>query len=353
MAKVVVWTQAYNAEKTLRRAMDSILQQTYPDFEYYVLNNGSSDGTGAIIEEYAKKDSRVIPLSVEKNDLEVSADFLPSILKKTSAKWFVWCDADDRYNTAYLEKIITFAESNCLDIASCGYRKIDSRTGDVIKERVLKAPLILQGDDFATHFVEYRGFTIFLWAKLISVDMLRKFYNPKKMGYHASCSDSVYTLNWFQKANRAGVYAEALYDYYQYQTSVSHAETYIDLGGYLKFWNATKEFLESIGPISQRNEAFLHAIYLSLVEEIFQLLSASTFSSTKKLEYMQELLREPNMCKALQYKNSGEFQILAARPQLVERIRIWIAQQCDESFKDPLAKQTLDLLDTIWNDAYA
>ena len=82
MAKVVVWTQAYNAEKTLRRAMDSILQQTYPDFEYYVLNNGSSDGTGAIIEEYAKKDSRVIPLSVEKNDLEVSADFLPSIFKK-------------------------------------------------------------------------------------------------------------------------------------------------------------------------------------------------------------------------------------------------------------------------------
>ena len=54
MAKVVVWTQAYNAEKTLRRAMDSILQQTYTDFEYYVLNNASTDGTGAIIEEYAK-----------------------------------------------------------------------------------------------------------------------------------------------------------------------------------------------------------------------------------------------------------------------------------------------------------
>lgn len=353
MAKVIVWTQAYNAEKTLRRAMDSILQQTYPDLEYYVLNNGSSDGTGAIIEEYAKKDSRVIPLSVEKNDLEVSADFLPYIFQKTSAKWFVWCDADDLYNTTYLEKIITFAESNTLDIASCGYRKIDSRTGDVIKERVLKAPLILQGDDFATHFVEYRGFTIFLWAKLTSIDILREVLKPNKVGHHASCCDSVHTLKWFQAATRAGIYPEALYDYYQYPTSVSHAETYIDLDGYLKFWNATKEFLESRGPISQRNQAFLYAIYLSLFEEIFQLLSTSTFSSSKKLEYMQELLREPNMCTALQYKDSGEFQILAARPQLVERIRIWIAQQCDESSVDPLAKQTLDLLDTIWNGAYA
>lgn len=353
MAKVIVWTQAYNAEKTLRRAMDSILQQTYPDLEYYVLDNGSTDGTGAIIKEYAEKDSRVTPLSVEKNDLEVSADFLPYIFQKTPAKWFVWCDADDRYNTTYLEKMVAFAENNALDIASCGYRKIDSRTDNVIKERVLEDPLILQGDNFATHFVEYRGFTIFLWAKLISIEMLRKFFDPKKMGYHASCCDSVYTLKWFQKANRAGVYPEVLYDYYQYPASVSHAETYIDLDGYLKFWNATKEFLESRGPISQRNQAFLYAIYLSLFEEIFQLLSASTFSSTKKLEYMQEMLCEPNMCTALQYKNPGEFQILAARPQLVERIRTWIAQQCDESVPDSLAKQTLNLLDTIWNGAYA
>ena len=194
MAKVVVWTQAYNAEKTLRRAMDSILQQTYTDFEYYVLNNASTDETGAIIEEYAKKDPRVIPLSVEKNDLEVSADFLPYIFAKTSAKWFVWCDADDRYDITYIEKMLRFAEENMLDIASCGYRKIDSSTDNVIKERVLTTPMILQGEDFTTHFVEYRGFTIYLWAKFVSIEMLRKFYNPKKMGYHASCCDSIYTL---------------------------------------------------------------------------------------------------------------------------------------------------------------
>lgn len=353
MAKVIVWTQAYNAEKTLRRAMDSILQQTYSDFEYYVLNNASTDGTGAIIEEYAKKDPRVIPLSVEKNDLEACADFLPYIFEKTSAKWFVWCDADDRYDITYIEKMLRFAEENMLDIASCGYRKIDSNTDNVIKERVLTSPMILQGEDFITHFVEYRGFTIYLWAKFTSIDILRELLKPEKVGYHASCCDSVHTLKWFQSATRAGIYPEALYDYYQYPTSASHTETYIDLDGYLNFWNATKEFLESRGPISQRNQAFLYAIYLSLFEEIFQLLSTSTFSSAKKLLYMKKMLEEPNMRTALQYKNPGEFQILATRPQLVERIRIWIAQQFDESVPDSLAKQTLNLLDMIWNGTHA
>ena len=42
---IYVRTCAYNAEKTLKRAIDSILQQTYQDFEYHILENGSSDGT--------------------------------------------------------------------------------------------------------------------------------------------------------------------------------------------------------------------------------------------------------------------------------------------------------------------
>ena len=46
---IYVRTCAYNAEKTLKRAIDSILQQTYQNFEYHILENGSSDGTGASV----------------------------------------------------------------------------------------------------------------------------------------------------------------------------------------------------------------------------------------------------------------------------------------------------------------
>ena len=67
MSKIIIYTPAYNAEKTLRRAVDSILNQTHKEFIYYLLDNASTDGTYEIIKEYAKNDKRIIPLHNEIN----------------------------------------------------------------------------------------------------------------------------------------------------------------------------------------------------------------------------------------------------------------------------------------------
>ena len=58
---IYIRTCAYNAAKTLKRTIESILQQTYQDFEYHILDNGSTDRTGNIIREYAKQDKRIVP----------------------------------------------------------------------------------------------------------------------------------------------------------------------------------------------------------------------------------------------------------------------------------------------------
>ena len=54
---VYIFTTAYNAEKTLHKAVNSILNQTYTDFCYYLFDNGSLDDTSQIIKEYANKDN--------------------------------------------------------------------------------------------------------------------------------------------------------------------------------------------------------------------------------------------------------------------------------------------------------
>ena len=56
--KISVIVAAYNAEKYIRRCLDSILAQTMPDFEVIVVNDGSTDGTPAILEEYASQGMR-------------------------------------------------------------------------------------------------------------------------------------------------------------------------------------------------------------------------------------------------------------------------------------------------------
>ena len=57
--RISVIVPVYNAEKWLRRCVDSILAQTYTDFELLLIDDGSTDGSGAICDEYAEKDSRV------------------------------------------------------------------------------------------------------------------------------------------------------------------------------------------------------------------------------------------------------------------------------------------------------
>ena len=103
---IYVRTCAYNAEKTLRRAMDSILNQTYGELTYYVLDNGSSDRTGDIIREYARKDKRVVPFFNKINrKFDENPDFWLLTRKLQENDLFCILDADDSYDLTFLQKI--------------------------------------------------------------------------------------------------------------------------------------------------------------------------------------------------------------------------------------------------------
>lgn len=353
MAKVIVWTQAYNAEKTLRRAMDSILQQTYPDLEYYVLDNGSPDRTGEIIAEYAKEDPRVIPLQRKENSLCASEEFLPDIFQKSDAEWFVWCDADDRYDTTFLEKMVQFAETNHLDIAACGYRQIDGQTEEVLKERTIEQPLIITGDGFHEKFVEYRGFIVGFWGRVIKTSISKKFWlgssNKRELFAYSDC---IFSMKCFQTGKRCGIYPEAMYDYYQYQTSLIHSTMAVDPEGYTKYYYATEEYIKSFGPISKRNRAFLYAIYLSLFEETFRRIDNLEISPGKKIAYLEQMLDKQELLQALSHKNPGEFRILASKEQLVDRVREYLLQLKNMT-TDHSADKVLHQLDTLWSEANA
>lgn len=358
MAKVIVWTQAYNAEKTLRRAMDSILQQTYPDLEYYVLDNGSADRTGEIIAEYAKEDPRVIPLRRKENSLFATKEFLPDIFRKLDAEWFVWCDADDRYDTTFLEKMVRFAETNHLDVAACGYRQIDGQTEEVLKERTIEQPLIITGDGFHEKFVEYRGFIVGFWGRVIKTSIVKEIWqgfwinssNTNKMLAYSDCS---FSMKCFKAGKRCGIYPEAMYDYYQYNTSLIHTTMAVDLEGYTKYYYATEEYIKSFGPISKRNQAFLYAIYLSLFEEAFQKMESLKISPDKKIAYLEQMLDKQELLQALSHKNQGEFRILKFKGQLIGRVREYLLQLKDMMTDHTPADQVLHQLDTLWTKANA
>jgi glycosyltransferase involved in cell wall biosynthesis len=107
---VSVIMPAYNAEKYIGEAIESILNQTFKDFEFIILDDCSTDKTWEIIQEYAVKDERIVAVKNEKN-LKISATLNKGI-NLARGKYIARMDADDWSFPYRLEKQIDFMESN-------------------------------------------------------------------------------------------------------------------------------------------------------------------------------------------------------------------------------------------------
>ncbi len=108
--KVSVLIPAYNAEKYLGEAIDSILNQTFTDFECIIIDDCSTDSTWKIIQKYAKKDSRIVGVKNEKN-LGIAGN-LNKAISLSKGKYLARMDADDWTYPERFEKQVSFLDSN-------------------------------------------------------------------------------------------------------------------------------------------------------------------------------------------------------------------------------------------------
>jgi glycosyltransferase involved in cell wall biosynthesis len=94
MPKVSVIIPVYNAEKYLRKCLNSVVNQTLRDIEIICVNDGSTDGSLAILEEYAKKDSRIVVINQKNQGAGLARN---KALKCAHGRYFVFMDPDDFY----------------------------------------------------------------------------------------------------------------------------------------------------------------------------------------------------------------------------------------------------------------
>ncbi|WP_017752682.1 glycosyltransferase family 2 protein [Clostridium tyrobutyricum] len=107
MLKISVVMPVYNAEKYLKESIESILNQTYKNFEFIIINDGSIDSSLNIINTYAKKDNRIIVISRENKGLVHS---LNEGIKLAKGKYIARMDADDISMPDRLEKQVNYLD---------------------------------------------------------------------------------------------------------------------------------------------------------------------------------------------------------------------------------------------------
>lgn len=116
MCTISIIVPIYNSETCLRRCVDSILAQTFCDFELLLINDGSTDSSGAICDEYAVMDARV-KVFHKSNGGVSSARNLG--IEKSTGKWVTFCDSDDYVYKYWLDNF-ELEISDCYDIVCQG-----------------------------------------------------------------------------------------------------------------------------------------------------------------------------------------------------------------------------------------
>lgn len=124
--KVSVIIPVYNVEKYLRECLDSVVNQTLKDIEIIIIDDGSTDKSAAICDEYAEKDSRIIVVHKENSGYGASMNIG---LKKANGEYIGIVESDDFVELEMFEKLYDVAKENDLDIARCNFFYYNSVKG--------------------------------------------------------------------------------------------------------------------------------------------------------------------------------------------------------------------------------
>ena len=119
MVSIIV--PVYNIQEYLPECIDSILAQTYPDYELILVDDGSSDRSGEISEEYAEKDARIKVIHKKNGGLTSARN---AGLAKASGEWIMHVDGDDWIEPDMLALLVSSAESSGADVVIGDFRMV-------------------------------------------------------------------------------------------------------------------------------------------------------------------------------------------------------------------------------------
>ncbi len=199
----------YNAEKYLARAIDSVLGQTHEELELILVDDGSRDGSGAICDRYAARDTRV--RVIHKNNEGVSAARNDGIVA-ARGEWIAFCDNDDFYAPGMLARLLELCVEGDCDIAQCACVKGDAES---LPTPPPQSVTVLTGREMLEKF--YTKASIYIWDKLYRREVWAGVRFPA--GSYTD-EDQWVVHRLLGAARRVAITREALYYHYIHPESV-------------------------------------------------------------------------------------------------------------------------------------
>lgn len=208
MPNISVIVPVYKVEPYLSRCVDSILAQTYRDFELILVDDGSPDRCGEICESYAQKDLRVHVIHQENGGLSAARNTgIDWVFANSASRWLAFVDSDDWVHPAFLQTLYVTAEQTLCKLSVCGILRT---SGEPIPTEQDFSVQCLSADDYYCGGV-HEGLTAVAWNKLYHKSLFKSLRYPVGKLHE----DEFTTYRAVYQAGKVGVTPARLYAYYQ------------------------------------------------------------------------------------------------------------------------------------------
>lgn len=214
MTEISIIIPFYNAEKYMRRCLDSILAQTFTDFEVVCVDDGSKDKTYQILQDYAKKDNRIKAYTQENGGPSAARR---TALSKATGTYLMFCDSDDWYEPNMCQTLFDAIEQNGVDVVCCNAQVIDEK--DNIQR--MDHPEYYINLQSGTHQISkevVQKTNVLLWNKIWKKSLIDEYQInfPPCREYDDDC----FYLQYMSVAKKIMYIDDKLYNYFRRQDSV-------------------------------------------------------------------------------------------------------------------------------------
>jgi len=191
--KISVIIPFFNAEMFLERAINSVLNQSFKNFEVLLINDGSTDNSAIIAKQFIKNSTQIKYLKTENKGPGIARN---TGIKHTKGKYLVFLDADDILDKNALKNLHTCITSTKSDLGIARHKMLTSN-GDEIKTANLFNDTILTKFETVKAFLKNEIIPT-SWAKIYKTEIAKKTFFPDLFWKE----DDVFILNYLQKAKK-------------------------------------------------------------------------------------------------------------------------------------------------------
>lgn len=182
MAKISIIVPVYNVSKYLKRSLDSLINQTLKDLEIIIVNDGSTDNSLDICQEYASLDNRIKVISKENGGLSSARNYG---LRYVTSDYVAFIDSDDYVALDMFETMYGEMQNNICDTIFCNFYIQDNKEQMVAKQEVSERMTFTDNDVFEKLFLGMVGtepsyphtarYFMTVWHAIYSMKIIRNF----------------------------------------------------------------------------------------------------------------------------------------------------------------------------------